>query len=151
MVKKSARLIKEDSGPVQPSDSADPHSFVFELDLAFRAQVIGKLEASPMLPLYEVVAPSKRGVYALYWKGSLVYAGKALGTTLRRRLAEQSRKISARQNIALSQMTCRFLTIESDWYVREAERALIATYKPTWNTSGFGNQRHGPRVSIRRS
>ena len=66
----------------------DPHRFVFELDLAIRSQVIQKLEASPKLPLSEDVGPPEKGVYALYRKGRLVYAGKALDTTLKRRLAE---------------------------------------------------------------
>ena len=106
---------------------------------------------SPKLPLSEDVAPAKKGVYVLYWKGKLVYAGKALHTTLKRRLAEHARKIAGRRNIAVSQMTCRFLTIESDWFVRAAEDALISTYKPLWNASGFGSHvpgrgRPGTRV-----
>lgn len=118
---------------------ADPHKFEFEIDRAIRTQVREKLEASPELPLPEDVALPKKGVYALYWKGKLVYAGKALHTTLKRRLAEHTRKIGGRRNIALTQMTCRFLTIESDWFVRAAEEALITSYKPLWNASGFGS------------
>ena len=131
---------------------ADPHKFEFEIDRAIRTQVREKLEASPELPLSEDVAPAKKGVYVLYWKGKLVYAGKALHTTLRRRLAEHSRKIGGRKNISVNQMSCRFLTIESDWFVRAAEDALITTYKPLWNASGFGSHlpgrgRPGTRVS----
>lgn len=70
----------------------DPHEFVFEIDLAIRTQVISKLEASPQLPLTESVAPARKGVYALYWKGELVYAGKALHSTLKRRLGEHARR-----------------------------------------------------------
>ena len=130
----------------------DSHKFEFEIDRAIRTQVREKLEASPELPLSEGVAPAKKGVYALYWKGKLVYAGKALHITLKRRLAEHARKIAGRRNIAVSQMTCRFLTIESDWFVRAAEDALISTYKPLWNASGFGSHvpgrgRPGTRVS----
>jgi len=130
----------------------DSHKFEFEIDRAIRTQVREKLEASPELRLSEDVASAKKGVYALYWKGKLVYAGKALHTTLKRRLAEHARKIAGRRNIAVSQMTCRFLTIESDWFVRAAEDALISTYKPLWNASGFGSHvpgrgRPGTRVS----
>ena len=75
----------------------------------------------------------------LYWKGKLVYAGKALNTTLKRRLAEHARKVAGRRKIRLGQMTCRFLTIESDWFVRAAEDALITSYRPLWNLSGFGS------------
>lgn len=97
---------------------ADPHEFVFEIDRAIRTQVREMLETSPALRLSEDVASAKKGVYVLYWKGKLVYAGKALHTTLKRRLAEHTRKISGRRNIALNQMTCRFLIIDSDWFVR---------------------------------
>ena len=86
------------------------------------------------------------------WTVPAAEAGKALHTTLKRRLAEHTRKISGRRNIALKQMTCRFLTIESDWFVRAAEDALITSYKPLWNASGFGSHvpgrgRPGTRVS----
>ena len=131
---------------------ADLHEFVFEIDRAIRTQVREKLEVSPGLRLSEDVAPAKKGVYVLYWKGKLVYAGKALHTTLKRRLAEHTRKISGWRNIALNQMTCRFLIIDSDWFVRAAEDALITSYKPLWNASGFGSHvpgrgRPGTRVS----
>lgn len=130
----------------------DPHEFVFEIDRAIRTQVMEKLKASPELPLTEDVGPAKKGVYALYKKGQLVYAGKALDITLRRRLAEHARKISGRKNISLKEMTCRFLTIESDWFVRAAEDALITGYQPLWQNSGFGSHvpgigRPGVRVS----
>jgi hypothetical protein len=117
----------------------DQHRFVFEIDKAIRSQVIEKLEASPVHPLTEEVAPPMKGVYVLYWKAKLVYAGKALHTTLRRRLCEHFRKISARPNLSIGHMTCRFLIIDSDWFVRAAEDALITGYKPIWNKSGFGS------------
>jgi hypothetical protein len=130
----------------------NPHEFLFEIDLAIRTQVIQKLEASPELPLTRDVAPPLKGVYVLYWKGDLVYAGKALHTTLRKRLNEHYDKIAGRTGISVRQMTCRFLTIESDWFVRAAEDALIVSYKPKWNASGFGSHvpgrgRLGVRVS----
>src|SRR5262245_11797622 len=91
------------------------HEFIFEIDLAIRTQVIQKLEASPVLALSRDVAPALKGVYALYWKGQLVYAGKALKTTLRKRLNEHHDKIGGRKGIFVKDMTCRFLTIGSDW------------------------------------
>ena len=91
----------------------DAHEFIFEIDLAIRTQVIDKLEASPELPLSENVAPPRKGVYVLYWRHEIVYAGKALDTTLRRRLGEHGRKIAGRQNIFLDDITCRFLTIKA--------------------------------------
>jgi len=102
----------------------NPQEFIFEIDVAIRMQVIEKLEASPELPLSEHVAPPRKGVYVLYWRHEIVYAGKALDTTRRRRLSEHGRKIAGRQNIFLDDMTCRFLIIESDWFVRAAEDAI---------------------------
>ena len=92
----------------------DKHNFFFEFDKAFTAQLILKFEASPAHPLTEDVAPPEKGVYAIYWKSRIVYAGKALQTTLKRRLAEHTRKISERKNIKLRNVTCRFLIIDSD-------------------------------------
>jgi len=77
----------------------NPHEFIFEIDVAIRTQVIEKLEASPELPLSEYVAPPHKGVYVLYWRHEIVYAGKALDTTLRRRLGEHGRKIAGRHDM----------------------------------------------------
>src|SRR5438132_12440919 len=82
------------------------------------------------IPWPKDVAPAERGVYAVYYKGQLVYAGKALQTRLNRRLAEHYRKIVSRQNIDVTDVTCRYLVIRGDWFVRAAEDALIQTYKP---------------------
>jgi Eco29kI restriction endonuclease len=122
----------------------DKHQFLFEFDKAFTRQLIEKFEASPSHQLSEDVAPSAKGVYALYRHGRIVYAGKALQTTLRRRLGEHARKITGRKNIELREMTCRFLIIDSDWFVRAGEHALIETYDPQWNLSGFGS--HVPGI-----
>jgi len=120
----------------------EQHKFFFEFDKAYNHQLIQKFEASPEHPLSEEVAPPETGVYALYQMDKLVYAGKALQTTLRRRLAEHARKIRGRENVTLDQMTCRFLVIEGSWFVRAAEDAIIHHYSPVWNLSGFG--RHDP-------
>ncbi|MDP2675082.1 MAG: Eco29kI family restriction endonuclease [Dehalococcoidia bacterium] len=122
----------------------DQHEFFFEFDRAFNHQLIEKFEASPAHPLTEEVAPRSKGVYALYHRGDLVYAGKALQTKLGRRLSEHYRKIAGRRNIEVGDVTCRFLVIEGDWFVRAAEDALIQNYKPLWQTSGFGS--HVPGV-----
>jgi hypothetical protein len=122
----------------------DQHDFTFEFDKAYNHQLIEKFEASPEHALAEDVAPKSKGVYALYWKSSLVYAGKALDTKLGRRLAEHYRKIAARQNIDVSDVTCRFVIIEGSWFVRAAEDALIQNYQPAWQSSGFGS--HVPGI-----
>lgn len=125
------------------------HHFDFDLDRAISAQVVEKLEASPLLPLEKNAGPKLSGIYALYFKGKLVYVGKASkGTTksartLRERLNEHVTKIGSRQNITLGQMRCRFLTFESEWWVFAAEVALMVHYKPEWNASGFGSKTPG--------
>lgn len=133
-------------------DMCDKHGFVFEFDKAYNAQLVEKFEASPEHPLTLEVAPPLEGVYALYWNADLVYAGKALQTSLRRRLNEHFAKIASRQNISTDQMTCRFLSIDGSWFVRAAEDALIKHYMPAWQSSGFGSHipgvgRPGIRVS----
>lgn len=131
----------------------DRHEFIFEFDRAYNQQLIEKFEASPEHPLTLDVAQPRKGVYALYHKGELVYAGKALNTTLARRLGEHYRKIASRNNIQVSEVSCRFLIIGGDWFVRAAEDALIQHYSPLWQSSGFGSHvpgrgRPGVRVSI---
>ena len=121
----------------------DQHDFVFEFDKAYNHQLIEKFEASPEHPLAPDVAPRLKGVYALYRNSGIVYAGKALGgTTLAGRLGDHFRKVSGRRGISPSEVTCRFLIIDGDWFVRAAEDALIQHYTPIWQGSGFG--RHAP-------
>ena len=78
----------------------DRHHFEFDLDRGIRRQVIETLEASPLLELVEGIAPSASGIYALYFRGRLVYIGKASSSvtkskrTLRVRLSEHRRKIT---------------------------------------------------------
>ncbi len=124
----------------------DPHFFDFDLDLGIRAQVVQKLEASPLLPLEKGAGPQASGIYALYFKGKLVYIGKVSKDmtkskrTLRARLSEHVGKISGRQKITLADMQCRYLTFASEWWVFAAEFALIVHYAPEWNGSGYGSK-----------
>lgn len=127
----------------------NPHHFDFDLDRGIRSQVVEKLEASPHLPLGKGVGPQASGVYALYFKKKLVYVGKASkGTTkskrtLRARLSEHVGKIAGRKNITVTDVTCRYLTFASEWWVFAAEFALITHYRPEWNESGFGSKTPG--------
>lgn len=103
------------------------HHFIFDLDKGIGAQVVQKLESSPLLHLTRGAGPPSSGIYALYYKRSLVYVGKASrGTTkskrtLRARLSEHAAKIAGRKNISLDDMRCRYLTLESEWWVFAAE------------------------------
>jgi hypothetical protein len=126
--------------------SEDPHHFEFDLDRGIRNQVVEKLEQSPLLPLAKNVGPLLSGIYALYYKGELVYLGKASKATtkskrtLRARLNEHVGKIERAQGISCADLTCRYLTLASEWWVFAAELALIAEYKPAWNFTGFGSK-----------
>jgi hypothetical protein len=130
-------------------NGVNPHRFDFDLDRGIREQVVEALDKSPLLPLEKGIGPSESGIYALYCKAKLVYVGKASkGTTksartLRARLNEHVGKIGLRQNIALSEMQCRYLTFASEWWVFAAEFALIASFHPEWNESGFGSKTPG--------
>jgi len=116
----------------------DPHLFVFDLDRAIGDQLIEKIQASPSVPLALSVGPKLSGIYALYYQGALVYIGKATKELtasqrdLRARLNEHVGKINGRQNIALSDVTCKYLIFESEWWVIAAEYAL----SPTSNRRG---------------
>lgn len=127
----------------------DPHFFDFDLDRGIREQVVEKLESSPPHALAKGVGPAESGIYALYFRGKLVYIGKASkGTTtskrtLRARLGEHVGKISGRDNITLADMKCRYLTFASEWWVFAAEFALITHYDPEWNGSGYGSKTPG--------
>lgn len=127
----------------------DPHHFEFNLDEGIRNQVVQQFEASPLCPLEKGVGPSESGIYALYYLGRLVYIGKATKAltkskrNLRSRLSEHANKISGRENISLNEMTCRYLTLDSEWWVFAAEFALITHYSPEWNQTGFGSKTPG--------
>ena len=131
------------------TQSSDPHHFLFDLDKGIRQQVVERLQSSPQLILSRGVGPAESGIYALFYKGTLVYIGKASkGTTkskrtLRARLSEHVGKIEDRQNILPGEMSCRYLTFDSEWWVFAAEFALIAEFGPTWNASGFGSKTPG--------
>ncbi|MGA8027037.1 MAG: Eco29kI family restriction endonuclease [Bryobacteraceae bacterium] len=129
----------------------DPHHFDFDLDRGIREQVVEKLEASPLHSLTRGTGPQASGIYALYFKNSLVYIGKASkkltksGRTLRARLSEHAGKISGRKNILLDDMKFRYLTFNSEWWVFAAEFALMTHYRREWvwqQGSGEGSPRH---------
>lgn len=129
--------------------SDDPHYFDFDLDRGIRSQVVEKLDSSPRFTLKKGIGLQASGIYALYFRDTLVYIGKASkGTTkskrtLRGRLDEHVIKISGRKNISLADMKCRYLTFASEWWVFAAEFALITPYRPLWNASGFGSKMPG--------
>ncbi|HUJ09918.1 MAG TPA: Eco29kI family restriction endonuclease [Verrucomicrobiae bacterium] len=119
-----------------PKDPFAAHKFN-PLDIP--THLIERFEESPLLAFPPSSMPAETGIYGFYLAGELVYIGKATGqSNLRRRFSEHARKISARKNITLSQLRCRFLIIAEEW-VHYAEHHLIGHYKPEWNGSGFGS------------
>ena len=102
------------------ADSGDAHHFEFDLNRGIREQVVERLELSPRLSLQKGVGPIESGIYALYFKGELVYIGKApkdmtkSGRSLRQRLNEHIGKLSGREHIALADMECRYLTFPAN-------------------------------------
>lgn len=132
-----------------PQHQNESHHFDFDLDRGIRLQVVEKLESSPLLEFAKGIGPASSGIYALYYKGTLVYVGKASKNTtkskrtLQQRLNEHYNKISGRQNISCGEIRCRYLTFASEWWVFAAEFALMAHYDPEWNTSGFGSKTPG--------
>ncbi len=132
-----------------PTQGSDPHYFQFDLDRGIRMQVVEKLESSPRLSLEKGTGPNASGIYALYFRGDLVYVGKASkGTTkssrsLRARLGEHVSKLSERSGLKLADVYVRYLVFDSEWWVFSAEFALISHYAPEWNDSGFGSKTPG--------
>jgi hypothetical protein len=123
----------------------DQHRFRFHLSRAYSEQAVEQFEASPPHPLSAHQAPREFGVYALYQGRSRrapVYVGKALNTTLARRLTEHAKKVGSRQGLRLDDMWCRYLVMDRTdeaWVAASAEAALITHYKPQWQKSGFGS------------
>jgi hypothetical protein len=122
------------------------HAF-FEIDIisalsnqlvaAFARLEVGELTIESIQSL-----PLGQGVYCLYYRGSLVYVGKA--ERLVRRLTEHRFKISGRHNIDVSEMGFKCLFIHRNWTALAPEESLIAYYRAAgdgqsaWNGNGFG-------------
>ena len=109
----------------------DLHSFRFDVDKAYAHQLIEALEASPEHPLSAPQSPRESGLYVLYRAGVVVYVGQAKYLSVRTK--DHLKKIDNRNGISVTEMTCRFLTIERMWEVARAEDALIRHYDPEWN------------------
>jgi hypothetical protein len=113
------------------------------------------------------------GIYALYYAGEFepygpvakghcevpIYVGKAIppgarrgadevkppaGRVLFRRLREHSRSIEQADNLRLDDFLCRYLRVKHVW-IPLAERILVQSFRPVWNTviDGFGNHPPG--------
>ena len=136
-----------------------------------RSVVHALLETTPAeLPPAEAFSGS--GVYALYYRGELlfysqvasresdtpIYVGKAVpqggrkgskkkssvaSRALYLRLRQHARSIEQVDNLTLNEFHCRYLVVVPVW-INPAERFLLEHFRPIWNTviDGFGN--HDP-------
>lgn len=129
--------------------SLSDHHFTFDLDRGIRDQLIEKFETVPHSALAKGVGPPESGIYQLFFKGELVYIGKATKTftkskrTLRGRLGEHRIKVQKSGALPLEEFTVKFVTFDSDWWVIAGEVALIRHIEPAWNSSGFGSKTPG--------
>ena len=125
--------------------------FDFDLGRAVLEQLIEKFEGLSIGPM---AAPSinsifpEQGVYQLFMRAKLVYAGKT-SKTLPSRLLRHHRLLSGRKNITLSDMGFKAVVIHRNWMPSVHERLVIDHYTGIgfceWNATGFGNNDPGRR------
>ncbi len=118
----------------------------FDLDLvsALGGQLVeafAKLDAGSFTVEHITQVPPERGVYQLLRNDTLVYVGKA--NKLPNRLTQHHRKITGRQNVNVSEMTFKCLSLPKNWIPLTHEETLIEYYKSQggiceWNGIGFG-------------
>ena len=134
------------------------------------AGTVAYFETQKRRPLGDVTAVEGPGIYALYYKGTMVeyepiadgtrpiYTGKAVPKgsrtggaeldvqhpALRDRLRQHSRSIDQVDNLSIEEFSYCALAIVPVWIVF-AEQALIKKYKPVWNSclDGFGKHDQG--------
>jgi predicted GIY-YIG superfamily endonuclease len=99
-----------------------------------------QLMASAMTPLSAPLATREAGIYAIYQSGELVYIGST--TRLRERLAKHRQTICEASQLDIGDSTFKFVVC-SRMAALSAEQHMITYYKPAWNSTGFGNRRHG--------
>lgn len=84
---------------------------------------------------------ARKGLYILHHEGGVVYVGKTDGS-LHDRLTDHYVKLSARQNIAVSDVSFRCLYLDRNWSALAHETGLIEENKRSggcsWNNAGFG-------------
>jgi hypothetical protein len=117
---------------------------ISQIDACFNAPA---LVAEPLAPAQLQFVEATPGLYQLFHLGQRVYVGKA-DRDLHGRLDGHYRKIAARMNINVSDMTFLGLYMEATWLPVGAENGLIELYdgpktKPVvhllpWNNNGFG-------------
>jgi hypothetical protein len=124
-----------------------PYHALFDLDLALalKEQLVGAFDELDLGPFDDKSigqVKKDQGVYKLFYKGTLVYVGKA--ENLPRRLSEHLTKIKGRVNISPKDMGFKCLYVGKNWTTLAPEEALIKYFKAQgegqceWNGNGFG-------------
>lgn len=84
---------------------------------------------------------ARKGLYILHHEGAVVYVGKTDGS-LCDRLGDHFIKLTARQNIAVTDVSFRCLYLDRNWSALAHESGLIEENKRSggcsWNNAGFG-------------
>lgn len=138
---------------VDGPNGQDAHHGDFRLSItkALGDQLTVALDALGQAPLTEAnlaVLEQRPGVYQLYFKGELVYVGKA-DKTLPGRLRNHLRKLSGRHHIDLADVDFSCLYVDEDFSALAPEQLLISRHSKAggipWNSNGFGNNDPGRR------
>jgi hypothetical protein len=155
-------MPESSSDPLRPYDPLDYENLARHI-----VQTLMENEPAPLPP--DERFPGS-GVYAVYYSGALdwyapirgvdipIYVGKAVpggrrkgdpaaqpaAPALHQRLTEHRRSIDQAQNLMAADFSCRYLLLVPVW-ITLAERFLIETFQPIWNTvvDGFGNHPQG--------
>ena len=81
------------------------------------------------------------------WRQSRDLSAEADGTKLFQRLVQHSRTIASAKNLSTGDFVCRLMIFEGPikGMIASVEAALIARYRPLWNSviDGFGNHNPG--------
>jgi hypothetical protein len=145
--------------PTEPNPPAEPsievkrsigpsidEIFVLDFERAYTEQLLERLPSRPELPLSSHQAVNSPGVYILLQNRKEVYVGKA-DRDLAGRLTRHADNISARHNISLNEMSCRYIYFLEYGLVKLAEPMLIEHFKKKglaeWNSRGFGSNDPG--------
>ncbi|WP_083681203.1 Eco29kI family restriction endonuclease [Archangium sp. Cb G35] len=120
--------------------------FVLDFEKAYSEQLLKKLTGRPERPLRAHQAVNSPGIYILLQGGVEVYVGKA-DYDLAGRLSRHADNISARHNISLDEMSCRYIYFLEHGLVKLGEPLLIKHYnkkgRAKWNSRGFGSNDPG--------
>ena len=104
------------------------HTFRFNEDKAYKDQLVSVLEASAEHPLSAPGAPRQPGIFVLFHSSVPVHVGKT--KDLQSRLKDHLIRTANRKEVDVSDVTCRFLTIERRWEVLRAKAVLTQHYLP---------------------